>query len=59
MYFIYAQIEKGGLKERESVQRMEGFERKEEVMTMNSKTVSAKGQGSKDRGFHNTMVYVR
>lgn len=28
-------------------------------MTMNSKTVSAKGQGSKDRGFHNTMVYVR
>jgi hypothetical protein len=38
---------------------MEGFERKEEVMTMNSKTVSAKGQGSKDRGFHNTMVYVR
>ena len=28
-------------------------------MTMNSKTVSAKGQESKDRGFHNTMVYVR
>ena len=59
MYFTYAQIKKGGLEKRESVQRMEGFERKEEVMTMNSKTVSAKGQGSKDRGFHNTMVYVR
>ena len=38
---------------------MEGFERKEEVMTTNSKTVSNGRQGSKDTGFHNAVVYIK
>ena len=41
------------------VQKMKGFERKEEIMTTNSKTVSNGKQGSKDTGFHNTLVYIR
>ncbi len=41
------------------VQKMKGFERKEEIMTTNSKTVSNEKQGSKDTGFHNTLVYIR
>lgn len=45
--------------EREDVQKMEGFERKEEVMTTNSKTVSNGRQGSKDTGLHNALVYIR
>ena len=38
---------------------MEGFERKEEAMTTNSKTVLNGRQGSKDTGFHNALVYIR
>ncbi len=45
--------------ERKHVQKMEGFDRKEEVMTTNSKTVSNGRQGSKDTGLHNALVYIR
>ena len=38
---------------------MEGFDRKEDVMTMNSKTVSNVKQGSKGAGLHNSLVYIR
>ena len=38
---------------------MEGFDRKEDVMTMNSKTVSNVKQGGKGTGLHNSLVYIR
>lgn len=38
---------------------MEGFERKEEAMSTNSKAVPGKGVSNTDTGVHNFFVYVR
>ena len=38
---------------------MEGFDRKEEHMKTNSKTVANGKQGNTDAGLHNTLVYIR
>lgn len=45
--------------ESKNVQKPEGFERKEEVMNTTSKAVANGKQGSKETGFHNTLVYIR
>ena len=45
--------------ESKNVQKPEGFERKEEVINTTSKAVANGKQGSKETGFHNTLVYIR
>ena len=39
--------------------RWKGFDRKEEHMKTNSKTVANGKRGNTDAGLHNTLVYIR